>query len=181
MRPSIDIAVYQTISILIESPILSRQPEPIYTKLREQLFSLDPAELTLRPVTPDGRALGVVMDMGYPDAVATLVGLADRTTSLYFTGGQGIIGAGAHDAVWDATRAWLSEADRSGHLLGREPGDGLPGVGTVRFHVLTAGGWTASGEDAEDALGNRQSPLSPLFYAAQGVITQLRLVDEAQS
>ena len=47
---------------------------------------------------------GALLETGHPNGVATLVSLGDATTSLYTTGGFGIIGAGFHEVVAAATR-----------------------------------------------------------------------------
>ena len=45
------------------------------------------------------------METGHPGG--TLLGIADDTTSLYFSNGGEAIGAGAHATVADANRRWL--------------------------------------------------------------------------
>src|SRR5688572_16670054 len=66
--------------------------------LREALLSRE--MLRDMPGDPDGDGIrAVVFDWGMGNGSATLVAFDDGTTSLYFSGGGGIIGAGAHDAV----------------------------------------------------------------------------------
>jgi hypothetical protein len=105
-----------------------RQQADVYEGLRQQALHLTPdqfgASFARAPI------LALLMETGYPEAVATLVGVADGTTSLYFSNGGGFIGAGTHAA------------------------------GAVA---------------AEEDLGEGRHRLSPLFYAAQDVITQIRL------
>ena len=53
----------------------------------------------------------------------------------------------------------------------------LPKGGETTFYVLTdAGVFTATAP--EQVLGQNRHALFPLFYAAQQVITQYRLIDE---
>ena len=52
------------------------------------------------------------MEMAFPEGAATLVSLADGTTSMYTSTGGGVIGGGAHDAVVQAGRAFLLELER---------------------------------------------------------------------
>jgi hypothetical protein len=47
------------------------------------------------------------METGYVEAVATLVGVADGTASLYFSNGGGFIGAATHANVAEANRRRL--------------------------------------------------------------------------
>ena len=55
---------------------------------------------------------GVVMETGYPEAVVTLVSLGDRTTSLYFSNGGGIIQALSTTATeaGPGTRIWKNRS-----------------------------------------------------------------------
>jgi hypothetical protein len=114
------------------------------------------------------------METGYERAVATLVGVVDGTASLYFSNGGGIIGAGTHAAVAEAGRRWL-DAGRTFLPMLRETSDPpLPAVGMTQFVAVTPSG-LLSATAAEDDLGNRRHELSPFFFAAQDVITQIRL------
>jgi hypothetical protein len=148
----------------------------VYASLREQILSLDPATAGLER-TAGSPLWGVVFETGYPNGSATVICLRDGTTSLYTSGGGGIIGAGAHDAVvranadlFAATLAQLAEFAPS---TDREP----PADGQVVIRALTYDGQLTFAA-AEDDLGYGLSVLSPVFYAAQEVITQLRLIDE---
>jgi hypothetical protein len=113
------------------------------------------------------------METGYPEAVATLVVLADGTTSLYFSNGGGVIGAGEHAAVRAAAQNLLSSAEE--HLDGfmavvETP---LAHVGQVRFYIRTFNG-TLSTEANEDDLGEGRHKLSRVFHAAHSVISAVR-------
>ena len=68
----------------------------VYSDLRKQVLSLTSEQLgTNSPV------LAVLMETGYPEAVATLVSVADGSSSLYYSNGGGIIGAGEYNQVHD--------------------------------------------------------------------------------
>lgn len=147
-----------------------------YRDLREQVLALDPAKIGFKP-TGSNRIFGILMETGYPDAVATLVTVADGSVSLYFSNGGGIIGAGQHDGPRKACESFLRVAPKFlsyAHITTNFP---LPKDGQTKFYFLTLdGAYTA--EAKEEDLGNERHPLSPLFYEAQNVITQARLVDE---
>jgi hypothetical protein len=117
------------------------------------------------------------METGYPNGTATLVALADGTTSLCLSSGGGIIGGGQHTPVAEATRRLLHIAER--HLTGMVPAadTDLPVSGRVRLRALAYHG-QYSVDAAEDDLGYRRHPLWPVFHAAHDVITQLRILDE---
>jgi len=142
-------------------------PADVYCGLRDQILRL-PAERTA-----PGNTVGALMETGYERAVATLVVLEDGTTSLYFSNGGGIIGAGQHKPVVAAALAFLQAASRNTALMEPTASYPLPRRGHTRFYVLsTDGSWT--GEALEEDLGNNRQPLSPLFHLAHAVIAAVR-------
>jgi hypothetical protein len=158
-----------------------RKPSPreVYDGLRGQLFSLDPATIGLAPTAELPRVWGAMLDTGYASGVATIVSLADGTTSLYTSTGGGVIGGGAHAAVVQATRAFLASVQRSLDLFEPHDDAALPEPGRAVIRALTFQGPLAI-EAAEDDLGQGHHPASSVFHAAHAVITQLRLIDAAQ-
>lgn len=152
----------------------------VYQGLRAQVLDLDPASVGLAQGPEHPQVWGALMDMGFPSGTATLVALADGTTSLYTSTGGGIIGGGSHQAVAAATRGFLARvADHLGELP-PETGTGLPAQGRVIIRALTYQGRRAA-EAAEDDLGYNRHALSPVFHAAHDVITQLRLLDQVRA
>jgi hypothetical protein len=149
----------------------------IYATLRGMVLDLDPAQVGILPSGDPSAVWGVVMDIGWPTAVASLAGLVDGTTSLYFSNGGGMIGGGEHELVASATRDWLSVAERVVTQMTPAEEFPLPDLGIVSFAVLTFGG-RYRGVAAEQALGEGSHPLSPLFFAGHLVITEFRLVSE---
>jgi hypothetical protein len=152
------------------------EPAAIYMDLRSRALSITQAELGELPeATP---VFGVVMDTRYPEAVATLVALADGTTSLYFSNGGGMIGGGEHPRVAAATRRLVDVAARFLGVLSPASDFPLPQQGTTQLIAVTAGG-NSSATAPEEELGAGEHELSELFYAAQDVLTELRLVEES--
>lgn len=152
------------------------RPAEVYVGLREQALAVGPEQLAGEPA---GRIYALLMETGYPEAVATLVGLADGTTSMYFSNGGGIIGGGQHERVAAATLRWLDLGERFvDDFVPVVSTPELPGVGVTQFVAITSGG-RASLSAAEDDLGEQRHHASPLFHAAHDVITELRMVDEA--
>jgi hypothetical protein len=148
-----------------------------YEGLRAAVLGLDPSEYGMSPTAELPRVWGAVMDTGYPNATATVVGLADNTTSLYTSTGGGMIGAGFHQTVATATQALLRTVERHLDQMPRATADELPGPDWVVLHALTHQGRHAVLAE-EDELGYNRHPLAPVFHAFHEVITQLRLVDE---
>jgi len=152
-------------------------PAEAYAGLRRLALGLT-TESVGASAPPDAPALALVMDTGMANAVATLVGVADGTTSLYYSTGGGVIGAGTRHDVATATHRWLQAC---GPMLGQlSPVEDapLPAEGMVQFVAVTPGGLLGAVAPAAE-LGERLHPLSPLFYAAHGVITQIRLTQAA--
>src|SRR5258708_14763878 len=90
-----------------------RKPSPaeVIRDLREQAFTVAVAEGQPRSVVV------LLMETAYPKAVATLACFADGTTSLYFSTGGGMLGAGQHESVRAAASAFLATATRDAALL----------------------------------------------------------------
>jgi len=155
-----------------------REIADVYTKLREQALGFGSSEIKAPPVIPGGRALGVVMDMGYDTAVVSVLGLADGTSSIYVSNGGGTIGMGDHDRVAAASKRWVGVAETASGLTETDD-DPLPAEGVIRFNVLTTGRRLA-GEAPEAELAEESHPLFPLYAAGQQVIAEIRRVEEGK-
>lgn len=158
-----------------KKPSAAQVPPPagVYTGLRGQIFGLKPADLGLTGTEADA-VWGALMEMGYPRGAASLVCLADGTTSLYFSTGGGILGGGQHREVTQAGRDFLTAVGTALPAFQPAREYPLPQVGQVRFYAL-AGQNVYTTFAPEDDLGHHRLPLAELFYAGQQVITQLRL------
>lgn len=150
-------------------------PAEIYLELRQQVLTLTPEQLD-DALPADEPILALLMETGYPEAVATLVAVADGSSSLYFSNGGGIIGAGEHASVAAASRRWPEVAH---HFLPQLPAvtdPSPPEEGLTQFVGVTRDG-VRSTVAPEPDLAEGRHPLSPLFHAGQGVITQVRLIE----
>jgi len=155
------------------------QGDPAETSagLRRLALSLT-AESLGTSAPPNAPVVALLMDSGMSNAVATLVGVADGTTSLYYSTGGGVIGAGTRHDVAAATHRWLQAgAELLGQLSPIEDAP-LPAEGLAQFVAVTPGGLLGAVASVAE-LGERRHPLSPLFYAGHGVITQIRLTQAA--
>src|SRR4029453_3037437 len=146
-----------------------------YLGLRSMVFTVDPDTLTFRPDAGVHGAWCAMIDFGRPTGAPPLVCIADGPVSLYTSSGRGVLGAGSHEAVWDAAQRFLEAAGGAVPFLRRaaEPPP-FPAAGRVRLSVRTFGG-PLTGEAAEEALERGRHILSPLYAAAQDVLTEIRL------
>jgi hypothetical protein len=153
------------------------EPSPIYLQLRESIFRLDPANAGLAPTDAAPRVWAVMMETGYPVGFATLVSLADGTTSLYYSTGGGMLGSADYAPVADASKALVAQAENHLEELSADNIFPLPEVGQVRFIFLTYTGIYTS-EAPEDLLASGDHPLSRLYALGRETLTQLRLLSE---
>jgi hypothetical protein len=140
--------------------------------LRDQLLQKTWGELGVRPVHG---VWGVLMERGYEKGVATVVGLADGTASLYLNTGQSVLGGRAFPRARDAAIALCGAGVDS--LADTIPAHEfpLPAKGRVRFYVLTDGGVrTAEGDAAAHGHDGGRDPLAALATSGQTLVDALR-------
>lgn len=152
---------------------------PIYSDLRMQALTGSRIAFGLDPTSPAAPAWGVLMEIGYPEGTATLLSLSDGSASLYFSGGGGIIGGSGHETVRRAAKAFVRIAGQRQTSMRTTTMFPLPQAGSTVFYVL-AGSGVFTTEADERELGGERHALSPLFYAGQEVITQLRFVSDVE-
>ena len=151
----------------------SHSPEEVYAELRDGVLGLK--ALDLGDEAENAPLLALLMETGYPEGVATLVGVVDGSTSLYFSKGGGVIGAGGHAQVARVTRQWLDRGlDTLESLAACDGAPGPPAEGLTQFVAVTPHGLRCA-TAPEDDLGEGRHELSPLFHAGHDVITQVRL------
>lgn len=151
---------------------IDQPPADVYEALRRQVLHLTVGQLG-EPFAGEP-ILALLMETGYREAVATLVAVADGTTSLYFSNGGGFVGAGTHPTVAEASRSWLEAGNTFLPALSDVTEPPLPDVGMTQFVAVTPDGLRGA-VAPDDDLGVNRHELSPLFHAAHEVITQIRL------
>lgn len=141
-------------------------------------LNTSPAKLGLNLPNDVVTAYGVVMDMGVMRGTVTLGAFSTGDASLYFITGGGVIGAGQHDLVKQSAPALVQSAQT--HLESFFPSttifDALTN-GQVRFFILTNQGVLTAIEN-EDEINSGGQRLSPLWYASQKLLTNLRLAPD---
>jgi hypothetical protein len=158
------------------SPAADYQVVEVYSGLRNMVFSTKPESLGVTFTQPD-EVWGVLMETGYPQAVATLVALADGTVSLYFSNGGGIIGLGPHPGPKQAAQSFLALSQQFSKLATKTTAYPLPKPTYTRFYLLTRTG-VVTVEAREEDLGYGRHQFSPLFLKGHDLITEIRKVDE---
>jgi hypothetical protein len=144
------------------------KPNP-YKNLRSQALSMSPDQLGIQKMP----VWGLLMETGYPEAVATLVALGDGAVSLYFSNGGGIIGIGQHDVPRRIAAELLQMAPSFLEKTSAASKYPLPGEGETTFYFLTPEGVRAF-HAKEEELGNDRTPLSPLFFKCHELIGAAR-------
>lgn len=150
------------------------QPADVYVGLRQQVLGLTPDQLGDEYV--EAPIVALLMETGYPKAVATLVAVVDGSSSLYLSNGGGVIGAGTHPPVAGAVERWLASAREFLPQLAPIKDPALPEEGFTQFVAVTAEDLRGA-QASEEALGAGRHALSPLFFGGHDVITQIRLVE----
>jgi hypothetical protein len=153
-------------------------PAQMMRQLRERALRVTASELELGPTAARPHVWGAIMELGYPTGIATLMSLAEGTTSLYFSNGGGVIGAGEHVAVREAAESFLDAVEDHLADFPAVEATPTPRIGRVRFYVRTFDG-TLGVEATEEELGRGHHTLSPVFHAGHAVITAIRESPEA--
>ncbi len=155
---------------------MAKPPREVFLGLRGQLLGADPGSLRLAPSAGRAHVWAVLMDLAVRDQHATIVGVADGTTSLYTSTGGGMLGAGRVPAVREATTHLLDLAEQ--HLDQVPPATEapLPSLGNVAFVVLTFEGMRRLELPERDAM-TIAGAAHDLYVAAQAVVGQMRQVE----
>jgi hypothetical protein len=159
----------------------SRPPEnDVYHSLRNRALNVTTAELGLDP-DPKAPIHAVIMETGYPDAVATFACLRDGTVSLYLSTGGGVIGGGQQESVRSACLEMLSITNKYApdFIAACEAVStfALPGKGEVFFYLITSDG-AYQARCIEKVLAEQRDPFSALFNNCHAVMTEVRKIEE---
>jgi len=155
-------------------------PASLYRGLRSQVLGLAPGEAGLFSTPGLPRVWGALLESGLSRGTATLVSLADGTTSLYTSSGFGIIGGGAHPPVAAATRQFLLSVEARYDEFEPDLGASIPGEGQIKLWALGYEG-RRSRQSPAGEVGPGPHPLLRVIRAGNAVITQLRLIDERRT
>ena len=148
-------------------------PRNPYLQLRQMALSAQAKDLGLKPTEKRPAIWGILMEFCVEQATVTLLVMADKTISLYFSNGGGVIGAGEHREVALAGSRLIQIANRLHRGFRPVTDFPLPNSGSVQFYVLTFQG-VAGAKARERELEEGHHPLSALFVEGHEVIAAIR-------
>src|SRR5262249_51523623 len=153
-------------AVFLKAPLMAQDYEvaDVYVGLRNMVLQTKPEQIGIKD-SSTGAVWGLLMETGYPQAVASLVALADGTVSLYFSNGGGSIGLGPHPGPKRVSQELLKLAPQFLQYCQPAQEFPLPSRSRTRFYLLTRDG-IVTAEAEEEELGRRRHPLSPLFHKA---------------
>jgi len=142
--------------------------------LRDKLLTSSAEEVGLSGEDAKAKVWGVMMEVAFDAGNATLISLRDGTASLYTSTGGGILGG---YSARNEVKRFVTEAEKHLASMKLTKSFPYPDVGRIKFYVLTQDGvYTA--EAGEGELVDGRHVLSPLFLAANDVLTALRTASE---
>ena len=129
------------------------------------------------PEHPD--VLGAVIDIPGEGGMASVVAMADGTTSMYTTTGGGAIGAGSHEAVARATGALLTILQGLIEMFPADERVDLPQGDLVQVTLVTPAGRRRANVPAAAFWGDEPSTVVDLIAAIHDVISAIREIEPA--
>jgi hypothetical protein len=146
-------------------------PATIFEELRDQV---------LLASLPEPGSWAALMEIGTGGGVASVVVVSDGTTSLYTSSGGGLIGAGDHESVAAANRAFLSTIQRLRAAIPATESFPLPLDDEIRFSVRWPDGTRGSAVAVEEELASGDHVLSAAFDAGHDVISAMREIEAGE-
>ena len=152
--------------------------EDIYLELRTGALNTKSDQIDL-DVAKD-EPFGVLMEVGIESGIFTLSAFSTGDASLYFSTGGGILGGIGHENVREVSKQFIEESRDFLEYMELVDEYPLPEYGRVRFYIITDDGvWGADYSESE--IAKRGHLMAPLYYAADDLVTELRIISESQS
>jgi hypothetical protein len=140
-------------------------------RMREFWFTVSPEKAGVKPTPEFPVVFGVIMDWPVSsDVIATVIAVADGTSSVYTTRGPGIMGG---YAAKTAAKAFVHQAENSLQHSVSTFSYPYPSAENVRFYIRTYDEVRVI-EEKSSALMLGHSKHTLLFAAANKVMTELR-------
>jgi hypothetical protein len=120
----------------------------VFADLRAKYFALERADHFPAPASATD-PWGVIMEIGYPQAIVTTVTFSDGTVSVLRSSGGGFFGGG-DESVQNAGRGFLQQAQISQPQMRLTTDFSSPNTGQVVFYLRTDSGvFTASASESD--------------------------------
>src|SRR5262245_47901020 len=103
--------------------------------LRSVALNTRRAEISVAEPPRDAPVWGLLMETGFEGATATVVAMADGSTSLYLSSGGGVIGGQSHVSVREANASLLRSANQFRTQMKPTLSYPLPALGQVLFYA----------------------------------------------
>lgn len=142
-----------------------------YRELRGGVFEVDPEQ----PADPAAEPRAVLIEIGMPEAVATVVARPDGGVSAYASDGRTRFFSRTRE-IAAHTEPFRREMASAASGMDRTMEYPLPASGRVRFYVVGADGVRTTEVDGE-VLANGGHRLSPLFRLATSLVDALHEAD----
>jgi hypothetical protein len=153
----------------------SPPPDEVYLGLRNIWFTIKPEEMGITFKPESKIPYAVLMDMGVDGDTVTIVSSLIGDGSMYTSTGGGVIGGIEHENVRKASIDFVSVAGGFIDKMELTTEFPLPSGNRVKFYLITPGGIYTTEEVDVDVLVLGNHELSPLFFAGNVVITELRI------
>ena len=137
----------------------------VYLELRDAITRVSPVEHGLAPTADLPRVWGVLVDVGLPPGLVTVVAIADGTTSLYLGNGGATVGVGVLPQVADPARALMAAVESVADQLPDGWDITPPPAGWVQVIALTFSGM-GIGRATMDDVATGRHPLSEAWARA---------------
>jgi hypothetical protein len=157
---------------IIQAPPAA-EPSTIYIEQRDKALAVRPGDLGIAQSPDTPHVWGMLIDIGYPKSLLSMVTLANGTTSLFSGIGSGVLGAETRPGIAQAAKALVAESEKYLQKMHSTTTFPVPGAGRVKFYLLTFSG-VFTLEAAEQDLSGGQQALSPLYAQAVALIRQLQ-------
>ncbi len=148
--------------------------------LRRTALTTPATDLGFESDTDFPRVYGVLTDWDVGGTIATVMSMRDGTASLYTTSTFGVMGGQEHESVRQAATRYVAIAEQ--FVDASEPVTDFtyPESDQVYYYLLTYEGVRRCTANIS-ALEKMADPTTPLFAAAQEVLTELRMLTEKES
>lgn len=154
-------------------------PEPVeaFKELRAKTLALSWRKLGFAPTEKNPHVWGVMMEVGYPKAVVSLVCLKNGSVDFFFGHGGGIMGIGENESVRMKAEEFIQTAEVFLKKLNPAKKLPMPEIERVRFYVFTFSGILTAQDNKN--IADEKHELFPLFRSGHEVIAAIRKAQDA--